>query len=151
MMAAALAVALSVWASRRHWRPHRKDRQMRIAPQSRPWREWYQLNVWRKRRRLHLRAFPMCVMCAARGVATPATIADHIRPHRADWNEFRLGALQSLCFDCHNKAKQRYDLDGYGLSIGDDGWPLDPRHPANSGKLDSQQRSARINRPSGPR
>jgi 5-methylcytosine-specific restriction enzyme A len=70
-------------------------------------------------------------MCFERGIVTPATIADHVKSHRGDWNEFRLGALQSLCADCHNSKKRRQDIDGYSAAIGDDGWPTDPRHPAN--------------------
>jgi 5-methylcytosine-specific restriction endonuclease McrA len=100
----------------------------------RPWRSWYQLEVWRRRRRLQLRFEPLCAFCIARGVVTPATIADHVTPHRGDWNAFRLGALQSLCSDCHVRMKRRIDLHGYSSEIGDDGWPIDPRHPANGGK-----------------
>jgi len=99
---------------------------------SRPWREWYQLNVWRRRRALQLKQHPLCVMCESRGVVTPATVADHVKPHRGDWNSFRLGALQSLCSACHNAYKRRLDLDGYQSDLIDqDGWPIDPRHPAN--------------------
>ena len=100
--------------------------------QERPWRSWYQLEIWRRRRALQLRQFPLCKMCLERGVATPATVADHVRSHRGDWNEFRLGALQSLCKDCHDKHKRVLESDGYSSQIGDDGWPVDPKHPANA-------------------
>jgi hypothetical protein len=106
---------------------------MAIAPTDRPWRQWYQLNIWRRRRRLHLQQEPLCAFCIDRGVATPAVIADHVVPHRGNWNAFRLGTLQSLCNDCHVRMKHHFDLHGYTSEIGADGWPLDPRHPANGG------------------
>jgi hypothetical protein len=39
---------------------------------------------------------PFCRKCLEKGVVTPATIADHIIPHRGDWNSFLLGELQSF-------------------------------------------------------
>jgi hypothetical protein len=63
---------------------------------------------------------------------TPATIADHDPPHKGDWNTFRLGPLQSLCRDCH-QGKWADDARGYRSDIGDDGFPIDPRHPFNAG------------------
>lgn len=36
-----------------------------------------------------------------------------------------------LCFDCHDRQKRRLELHGYSNDIDDDGWPIDPRHPAN--------------------
>lgn len=68
----------------------------------------------------------------ARGVATAATIADHVTSHEGDWNAFITGELQSLCEPCHNSRKRLLDVDGYSSNIGADGWPTDPRHPANA-------------------
>lgn len=98
----------------------------------RPWRDWYSLGIWRRRRALHLRGEPLCRMCLERNVVTPATIADHIESHGGDWNKFRLGALQSLCKDCHDRRKKLLDIDGHTHDIDVDGWPTDPRHPANA-------------------
>jgi hypothetical protein len=64
-------------------------------PQTSPWRTWYSLQRWRKRAKHQLRIEPLCRQCLAAGRTTPATIADHVVPHRGDWNAFRLGALQS--------------------------------------------------------
>jgi hypothetical protein len=120
---------------------------MAIAPTDRPWRQWYQLNVWRRRRRLHLQQEPLCAFCIDRGVATPAVIADHVVPHRGNWNAFRLGTLQSLCNDCHVRMKHHFDLHGYTSEIGADGWPLDPRHPANGGNsAGREQTNSRMSR-----
>jgi hypothetical protein len=71
-------------------------------------------------------------MCQARGLVTIAAVVDHITPHRGNWNAFLVGPFQSLCASCHEQTKKRIELDGYSPDIGDDGWPLDPKHPANS-------------------
>ena len=99
-------------------------------PQSLPWRKWYALQRWRRRAKHRLRLEPLCAACLKRGRITPATIADHDPPHRGDWNAFRLGPLQSLCVDCH-KGKWAEDARGYRCDIGDDGLPVDPKHPFN--------------------
>ena len=68
-------------------------------------------------------------MCVAMGKAIPATVADHVHPHRGDWNKFRLGKLQSLCEIHHNGAKKRDEAKAYSSQVGTDGWPVDPNHP----------------------
>jgi len=84
---------------------------------------------WRRRARLQLIHHPLCAMCLATGVTTPATVADHITPHRNDPNAFILGDLQSLCTACHSRRKQSIERLGYDRTVGVDGWPLDPNHP----------------------
>jgi 5-methylcytosine-specific restriction protein A len=91
------------------------------------WRGWYWTQRWRRRSRHQLRIEPVCRMCAARGLVVPATIADHVEHHGGDRNKFWLGKLQSLCKPCHDGPRKV----GYSPEVGDDGWPLDPNHPAN--------------------
>ncbi len=111
-----------------------------LAPaQTMPWRDWYSLQRWRKRAKHQLRLEPLCRICLEHGHVVAATIADHIEPHNGDWNRFLLGALQSLCRDCHARkwatdAKGGKPEIGYRRDIGVDGWPIDPRHPANRGR-----------------
>lgn len=95
------------------------------------WSHFYGKASWQRRRRLQLRAHPLCAFCLARGVVTVACIVDHVEPHKGDWNKFVIGKLQSLCEACHNSSKRYIELDGYSIDVDDDGWPLDPRHPAN--------------------
>ncbi|MBY6113306.1 HNH endonuclease [Mameliella alba] len=45
-------------------------------------------------------------MCPAHS-RQPATIADHVVPHREDHGAFWYGPLQSLCKHCHDSKKQR--------------------------------------------
>jgi len=91
----------------------------------------YNSVTWRKRAKRQLAAEPLCAMCLARQALTPATIADHLQPHRGNRESFLMGALQSLCAPCHDGRKQQYELHGYQLDLGADGWPLDAAHPAN--------------------
>jgi 5-methylcytosine-specific restriction protein A len=60
---------------------------------------------WRKRRAAHLASEPLCRMCRDKGLIVPATVADHIVPHRGDKTLF-MGELQSLCTRCHASTKQ---------------------------------------------
>ncbi|TPW26386.1 HNH endonuclease signature motif containing protein [Pararhizobium mangrovi] len=58
---------------------------------------------WEAARRDYLDAFPFCRRCG-----NPATIVDHITPHRGDdrlfWDRSN---WQPLCAPCHNRHKQR--------------------------------------------
>lgn len=92
-------------------------------------RDWPQLNVHRKRAKHQLREQPFCALCLQSGCAVIATIADHVEPHRGDWNSFRLGKLQSLCKPHHDGAKRFLELNGFSNAVGLDGFPTDPRHP----------------------
>lgn len=50
--------------------------------------------------------------CKAEGRITPATVADHIMPHRGDPELFwAWDNLQGLCERCHN-AKSRQEAAG---------------------------------------
>jgi 5-methylcytosine-specific restriction endonuclease McrA len=97
-----------------------------IPISERNWHSWYNHRGWRSRRAVQLATEPLCATCIARGIPTPAVVADHIESHRGNWNQFRLGKLQSLCAQCHDREKQQ----GYSGAVDDDGWPTDARHPA---------------------
>lgn len=84
---------------------------------------------WQKARAIYLGKNPLCVMCEQLGLVTPATVVDHVDPHRGRaekfWDE---GNWQSLCAPCHNQHKQRQE-NGAGLMGCDDaGLPIDPDH-----------------------
>jgi 5-methylcytosine-specific restriction endonuclease McrA len=95
------------------------------------WHHFYTGSYWLRRRRLQLVAHPLCKFCAERGAVVRATVVDHVKPHHGDWNEFCLGELQSLCASCHDSCKRYIEIRGHSIEVGDDGWPLDPNHPAN--------------------
>jgi 5-methylcytosine-specific restriction endonuclease McrA len=103
-----------------------------FIPMQEIWKHFYDTAFWQRRRKQQLLAHPLCKMCAARGaVISIATVVDHVEPHKGDWNLFALGELQSLCASCHNSAKRFIELRGHSIEVGDDGWPTDPKHPAN--------------------
>ena len=95
---------------------------------------------WRKARAQYLAAHPLCAVCSAQGVTTAAAVVDHIRPHRGDMGLFwdRLN-WQPLCRRCHDVWKQSAERQarddearGYSTETGEDGWPVDDRHPTVS-------------------
>lgn len=59
---------------------------------------------WRKVRASFLQRNPLCNECLKRGIITPATVVDHIIPHRGDrklfWDEQN---WQPLCKSCHDR------------------------------------------------
>ena len=59
---------------------------------------------WRKARKLFLERNPLCVECRKEGRLTPATVVDHIIPHRGDqklfWDETN---WQPLCKEHHDR------------------------------------------------
>jgi 5-methylcytosine-specific restriction protein A len=84
--------------------------------------------LWFRIRDHQLAVEPLCAACLKASRITPATVADHVEPHGGDWNKFRTGRLQSLCKPCHD-GKWASDRKGYRCDIGEDGLPLDRRHP----------------------
>lgn len=76
---------------------------------------------------------PLCVMCEAKGETVAAEIADHVIPHHGDYYLFWFGELQSLCSPHHSGDKQLQERGiapkDYRSDIGDDGWPVDDKHP----------------------
>lgn len=69
----------------------------------------YRSAAWRKERREFLATHPACFSCAS-----PATVVDHIDPHRGDstifWDRSR---WQSLCGSCHGRKTAAQD-GGFG-------------------------------------
>lgn len=72
-----------------------------------PWRAWYKTARWQRLRVGQLTAEPLCRRCIAQGMVEPATVCDHVEPHKGDEAKFWSGPFQSLCASCHNSAKQK--------------------------------------------
>ena len=112
-------------------------RQQRSA-EAQAFRHLYNRARWKGpngRRAQQLQAEPLCRMCAQAGRITPATVADHIIPHRGDERLFWEGELQSLCdaepWRCHSSRKQKIEKLGYEPGCDAQGRPYDPLHPWN--------------------
>jgi 5-methylcytosine-specific restriction enzyme A len=59
----------------------------------------------------------------------PATVVDHIEPHRGDTGRFWDKANhQPLCKPCHDGAKQSEERTGQVRGCDESGQPLDPGH-----------------------
>ncbi|MCB1522495.1 MAG: HNH endonuclease [Rhodoblastus sp.] len=77
----------------------RKARHDQVRPSA---RERGYTGKWEKERATYLAAHPRCVYCGE-----PASIVDHIVPHRGDRSLFwRRSNWQALCAPCHNGGKQ---------------------------------------------
>ena len=59
---------------------------------------------WRRARKAFLQKHPLCAECRKAGKLIPATVVDHIIPHRGDrkmfWDE---NNWQPLCKGCHDQ------------------------------------------------
>lgn len=93
--------------------------------------KWYNNRRWVRRSLHQLDQHPLCCMCLEDKVVCAATIADHVVPHHGNYELFWYGRLQSLCKPHHDSTKRQIENKGYYDDIGTDGWPTDPRHPAN--------------------
>ena len=113
-------------------------------------RKLYASAAWRKGRLAHLQAEPLCRYCKQLGILNDGSltaggvaqvdarrrfmVVDHVVPHRGDLGLFfDRSNWQTLCPDHHDRTKQQEEVKGYSNRRGDDGWPLDPNHPANRG------------------
>lgn len=69
---------------------------------------------WRRAREQYLKENPLCVECLKEGHITPATVIDHIVPHKGDpvlfWDK---GNWQSLC-KRHHDIKTAKEDGGFG-------------------------------------
>src|SRR6188508_3869950 len=86
----------------------------------------YDSRRWRKLAKQQLQNHPLCKICLQNGLVEPATVVDHVIPHKGNRESFFLGAIQSLCRPCHDGTKQMIEKRGYDTTIGFDGWPIDP-------------------------
>lgn len=84
---------------------------------------------WQKARATFLERHPLCADHQKRGHIVPATVVDHITPHRGDqtlfWDKTN---WQSLCKQCHDGHKQRLERGGAITGCDVTGLPLDPAH-----------------------
>ena len=80
---------------------------------------------WDKASASDRRRHPLCAYCELEGRTTPASLTDHLSPHRAYPGVFWLKHWWvSACAPCHNTMKQQAErtgkpaLDALALSLG---------------------------------
>src|SRR5262245_54174573 len=100
-----------------------------------PAKRFYKSARWQMTRQHQLQMHPLCAYCLKQNRITLACVVDHVFPHRGNYDLFWYGSLQSLCFTCHNSLKKQQEEKGFSNHIGSDGWPTDPNHPSNCGKI----------------
>jgi 5-methylcytosine-specific restriction enzyme A len=84
----------------------------------------YSSPIWKRLRAAQLAREPLCRYCAEIGALTPATVADHVVPHRGRVEVFMdPDNLQSLCKQCHDSVKQQEERSGRRRGCGVDGVP----------------------------
>ena len=100
------------------------------------YRRWYFTKLWATLRRAALiRDGYQCQRCKViltSGRRSPrSAVVHHIQAHKGDGELFHdLANLQAVCWQCHSGAIQSEEVLGYDGTIGQDGWPVDPRHPS---------------------
>jgi 5-methylcytosine-specific restriction enzyme A len=102
------------------------------SPQAMQWRRLYNSARWQGVRAEQLRKVPLCEACRDRGEIVKATVCNHSDPaSKATTEGFFRGPFSSLCVDCHDLGETRVESFGYSGEADAEGWPIDPRHPAN--------------------
>jgi 5-methylcytosine-specific restriction enzyme A len=93
---------------------HKRDRTRQDEERRGTANERGYTGAWQKARAAFLRAHPLCVQHEERGELVPATVVDHIVPHKGDralfWDRTN---WQSLCKPCHDAKTARED-GGFG-------------------------------------
>ena len=88
-----------------------------VPAQARPATPGY-TKRWQTASKSFLLHHPFCVRCRQQGRLTPATVVDHIIPHRGDRNLFwDESNWQALCKPCHDRktwTEDRFVSYGYG-------------------------------------
>lgn len=92
----------------------------------------YNSTLWQSMRRDQLQQEPLCRYCTQQGDITPATVVDHIEPHRGDEAKaFDPDNLQSLCKPCHDVHADAKDRGKVMAGCDAAGFPIDAAHPWN--------------------
>ena len=74
-----------------------------------------------------------CGVFVIKGRKSPrAAVVHHKIPHKGDVRLFYDPTnLECVCKRCHDGDLQSTEARGYSTKMGDDGWPIDARHPGN--------------------
>ena len=102
------------------------------SPEAAEYRRLYKTPEWKALRAEQLRKQPLCERHLARGLTVAADTVNHREPHKGDRALFFDPTnVESTCKPCHDGPIQAEERKGYSGAVDADGWPSDPRHPAN--------------------
>lgn len=100
--------------------------------EARQYKKLYNLSAWQALRIRQLTKEPFCRYCEAQGRIVPATIVNHIKPHKGDKVLFFASTnVESVCKQHHDSAIQSFERTGRMRGNGLDGFPLDGNHHWN--------------------
>jgi 5-methylcytosine-specific restriction enzyme A len=107
------------------------------SPEAAQYRKLYMTKQWQHLRKQALLRdnyrcqHNRCGVILTSGVSKPnSAVVHHIKPHKGDLDLFfDLNNLQSVCWAHHSGAIQLIENRGYDVTIGEDGWPIDNKHP----------------------
>jgi len=110
------------------------------APEAAAYRKLYGGKQWRAlREQALLRDLFKCQHkgCGAmlkRGRNSPqSAVVHHLTAHKGNLDLFYdIDNLQSVCWACHSGDIQSIEHRGFDVTIGEDGWPIDPKHQGNA-------------------
>lgn len=94
---------------RRPWMPERNKKEQQHQGRKERTSD-YDTDRWRKIRKLHLQAHPLCVECLKEGKTTEAKVLDHIKRVNDGGSFWDSDNHQGLCFKHHAKksAQERH-------------------------------------------
>lgn len=109
------------------------------SPEAKAWRRFYSTKAWKVAKREQRAKQPLCERCLKRRFIVPMYAVNHRKPHKGDWDLFIDPANhESVCQPCHDGPIQSEEASGkinqrvgFSPEVDRDGWPIDPRHPAN--------------------
>ena len=109
------------------------------TPEAAEYRKLYQTKAWRTLREQALLRdgyrcqHKKCGVTLKRGRSDPrSAVVHHLKAHKGDHDLFfDLDNLQSVCWACHSGDIQSIENRGFDVTIGEDGWPVDPQHIGN--------------------
>lgn len=106
-----------------------------------PWRAWYRTKAWYDlRTHVFVRDLFTCQWqgCGRLEGNTKLLVAHHKRPHHGDsvlfWDETNIITVCKQCHDGPIQAMEKgagYTGPSFSSAVSRDGWPIDPKHPAN--------------------
>lgn len=93
--------------------------------QAAAYRKLYKTAAWQQARKAQLSTHPLCIYCQQEGKIVPATVVNHRKPHKGDWDLFISAQNhESTCAHHHNSLVQSYERTGRMRPvIALDGWP----------------------------
>lgn len=123
----------------------RPDHHTRLDEQQ-AWRKWYKSKRWQLlRQAVFMRDRFICqrsgVVCMGKSPAPNSPVANHKKPHKGDETLFfDIDNIETVSKEIHDGLIQREEKRKIVIGNGIDGRPIDPAHPWNQSRGQSNPR-----------